>query len=324
MDGPARRWAIVITLSGLLMAPTTASAVTPVKGARYTVHDHRTKGDAWHVELEVSKRDSARLRMVVLYDERCEETIASEGVQLTPEGVVDAGGAFVATDADGNEQPATWELDARFVTAHQVEGSFRIAEPGCETSRTFTARHGGHRHLTKLGYPNLNAAAPSARAEARRMLRRVRRIAASRFPTIERARRQGFDRYMVNYRPPPPGLFHLWSRTYNGDDSVLDPLRVESLVYWKPIEPTAEPVLLAFMFRARPGRPPRFAGNIPIWHNHQKGGDRMIHVWLTPDLRAAYANCLPVPELERSLHPFRFDDVKSQLHESTPCPQGQQ
>jgi hypothetical protein len=75
------------------------------------------------------------------------------------------------------------------------------------------------------------------------------------------------------------------------------------------------------MFRARPGPPPRFAGSIPVWHAHKQGGDKMIHVWLTPSLRAAYANCRPVRELERALHPFRFDDGPSHHHEAQPCPQ---
>jgi hypothetical protein len=47
----------------------------------------------------------------------------------------------------------------------------------------------------------------------------------------------------------------------------------------------------------------------------------MIHVWRTRGLRAAYANCLPVPELERSLRRFDHEDVPNQLHESQPCPQ---
>jgi hypothetical protein len=162
-------------------------------------------------------------------------------------------------------------------------------------------------------------ATPAARRQARRLLRRVRAVAARRFPTIEHARAQGFSRYMVR-RPPAPGAFHLWSRANNRDDRILDARRVESLVYWKPTAPGAEPILIAFMFRARPGPRPRFAGSIPIRHNHAEGGDKMIHVWLTPGLRAAYANCLPVPELERALPGFQHEDVPNQIHESQPCP----
>ncbi len=322
MDRQAWRRSLLAALCASLILPTAAAAALPVAGARFEVHDHKAKGAAWHVELEVARRDRAVLRIVVLYDEACGETIAAERVRLTPEGVLDASGAFTATDGKGGEQPGTWELDAQFVSPHQVEGTFRILEPGCEASKTFVGHHGGgHRHLTKLGYPDVAGAKPAARAEARRMLRRVREVAARRFPTIERARAAGFDRYVVNRRTPAPGVFHLWSRAYNDDDHRLDAERPESLVYFKPVDPKAEPVLLAFMLRVGPGRPPRFAGNIPVWHNHARGGPKMIHVWLTPNLRAAYANCLPVPALERSLRPFTFDDVPSRLHEAQPCPE---
>jgi hypothetical protein len=148
----------------------------------------------------------------------------------------------------------------------------------------------------------------------------VHAVARTRFPTIERARAQGFSRYMVP-QAPRPGVFHLWSRRYNADDRILDPERVESLVYWKPTARGVDPILVAFMFRARPGPRPRFAGSIPVWHKHQQGGDKMIHVWLTRDLRSAYANCLPVPELERALPRFDHELLPSQLHESQPCPQ---
>jgi hypothetical protein len=298
-----------------------AAAALPEAGARFAARDHRTKGAGWHVEVEVSKRDPAVLRTVVVYDERCDETVAAERVRLTPDGVLDAGASFVATGAGGREHAAMWEVDARFATPQKLEGSFRIVEPGCEASRSFTAVTGEpHRHLTELGYPDLAAATPQARREARRMLRRVRAVAARRFPTIEHARAEGFNRYKFP-SPPGPGLFHLWSLEHNIDDGILDPERVESLVYWNPVDRRAAPVLVGFMFRAGPGPRPRFAGNIPVWHTHQQGGDKMIHIWLTPDLRAAYANCRPVRELERALHPFRFDDGPSHHHEAQPCPE---
>jgi len=315
------RWGVIGALCALLLAPAVATAAQPVAGARYEVHDHKSKGATWHVELEASKRNPAMLRVVVFYDEACGETVGGERIPVTADGVVETGGAFIATDAKGKEQPATWELDARFVTAHRVEGTFRIAEPDCAATRAFGADHGGtHRH-TKLGYPDIAAATPRARAQAERLLRGVRASAARRFPTIERARAAGFSRFMVPV-PPAPGVFHLWSRRYSRDDRIIHPARPESLVYFEPVDPAAPPVLIAYMYRVHPRSVPRFAGRIPVWHTHKPGGDKMFHVWLTPDLRAAYANCLPVPELERSLHPFKFDDVPTDLHEAQPCPQG--
>ena len=152
------------------------------------------------------------------------------------------------------------------------------------------------------------------------MLRRVRAVAARRFPTVQAARAAGFDRYMVRDKTGEPGIFHLWSRRYNRDDRILDPERPESLVYWKPPDPAAPYQLLAFMFRIHDGPEPLFAGTIPSWHTHNPGGDKMTHVWLTRGVRGAYANCLPLPELERALHPFVFDEIPIQGHESQPCP----
>ena len=152
------------------------------------------------------------------------------------------------------------------------------------------------------------------------MLRRVRSAVARRFPTIRRARAAGFDRFRFP-QPPKPGVFHLWNRAYDSDAAILDPERPESLVYWKPSRRRADPVLIAYMFRVGPGPAPRFAGGIPVWHTHERGGDKMFHVWLTRDLRSAYANCLPVPELERSLRAFDFEpDLQIGIPESRPCP----
>ena len=48
----------------------------------------------------------------------------------------------------------------------------------------------------------------------------------------------------------------------------------------------------------------------------------MFHVWLTRGVGGAYANCMPVPELERSLRAFEFrEGLESGIPESRPCPQ---
>ena len=314
--GAALRSAILAALLGGLIAPH-ADAALPVPGARYESHDHSVNGAGWHVEVSSARRDRALLSTVVFYDQRCNETVAANRLRLAPEGTLRASGAFDAADKGGNEQPGTWELDVEFPTPHIVKGTFRLTEPGCEARHEFTGAHGGGHH----SYPDLAAATPAARAKARRMLRRVNAVAARRFPTLAAAKAAGFTRYMVSEKVAEPGVFHLWSRRYNRDDRLLDPERPESLVYWKPPDRSAPRRLLAFMFRTKPGRPPRFAGSIPSWHTHNPGGDKMTHVWLTGnDLRAAYANCLPKPELQRSLHPFVFDDVPIDGHESQPCP----
>jgi hypothetical protein len=322
-----RRYCALAALGALTVVPL-ATAAEPEAGVRFMYHDHRTKGKNWHLEIQVAKRDRAVMRLLVLYDQQCDETIAAEHVRLTPAGTLEATRDFDATDADGDEQRGTWEIRARFPSEHRVEGWFRISEPGCEIRHDFSATHGGHsgagghRHgatSDPYDYPDIEGATPAHRAAARRMLRRVHAVAARRFPTIAAAHAEGFDRYMVRDKVPEPGVFHLWRRGYNRDDHVLDPDRPESLVYWKPTRPDAEPVLLAFMLRLPPGARPRFAGRIPSYHNHKEGGEIMTHVWLADDLRGAYANCLPVPELERSVAAFDFEDIRYDGHESQPC-----
>lgn len=321
---------VVATLAGLLIVPALAPAAKPRTGARFAMHDHRTENDQWHVDIAISRRHDGVVRSIELWDQRCDATIAAEHVLLTPAGTLEAGGNYTATGRGGGEQPATWELHASFPAPDRVEGSFRVTEPGCDSSHPFSgtdARRGsGHHHQhgrsDPFDYPDIAGATPAARAAARRMLRRVRAVAARRFPTIRRARAEGFNRYMVKEKIPEPGVFHLWSREYNGDGAILDPERPESLVYWKPTRPRARPVLIAFMLRMRPGPRPRFAGRIPSYHTHQPGGDQMTHVWLARTLRGAYANCLPVPELERSIHAFTFEDIRYDGHESQPCAQG--
>jgi plastocyanin len=316
----ARGLVVAAVLGGLLALPAAAAAALPVPGARYESHDHTVNGAGWHVEVSTAKRDRRLLSTIVLYDQRCNETIAASRIRLAPDGTLLTSREFTAADTSGAEHPATWELALSFPTPHTVEGSFNLIEPGCEARHQFSGAHGGGHH----SYPDLAAATPAARARARRMLRRVRAVAARRFPTLEAARAAGFTRYMVADKVADPGVFHLWSRRYNRDDRLLDPERPESLVYWKPPDPTAPRRLLAFMFRVRPGPLPRFAGTIPSWHTHKPGGDQMTHVWLTDDLRGAYANCLPMPELQRALHPFVFDDVPIEGHESQPCPTTEQ
>jgi hypothetical protein len=325
-----RRCSAIAALGALVAAPLpSATAAEPEAGVRFLHHDHRIKGSGWHVEIQVSRTDRALMRMLVLYDQTCDETIAAQRVRLTPASTLERTRSFTATSRAGDEQDGTWEIRARFPSRHRVEGWFRITEPGCDVTHSFSATHGGHKRgghqhggtSDPFDYPDIDGATSAQRSSAKRMLRRVRSVAARRFPTIAAARAEGFNRYMVQDKIPEPGVFHLWSRRYNEDEHVLDPDRPESLVFWKPTRPGADPVLLAFMLRRGPGPRPRFAGRIPSWHTHKKGGDLMTHVWLARDLRGAYANCLPVPELERSLHAFDFEPVRYDGHESQPCVQ---
>jgi hypothetical protein len=94
-------------------------------------------------------------------------------------------------------------------------------------------------------------------------------------------------------------------------------------VYWWP--PDGQPVLVAFMYRMplRSGWP-RFGRPLLGWHAHVRGGKLgatlMTHVWMTPELRSAIANCMPVAALEAANPAFRFQPSNHYLsQESVPC-----
>jgi hypothetical protein len=172
-------------------------------------------------------------------------------------------------------------------------------------------------------YPDVDAAGATDRAKAERLLRAVTEAARIRYPTYAVAVRQGFVRYQG--RPwRRPLAFHVRSRAYEHDRRAFDATRPESLVYWWPR--SGPPVLVAMMFRVPRGRRPASIGSIPIFHRHanpvtgRPGATMMMHVWLTHDLRSAFANCLPVAALQRAHADFRYSKPGYlQAHETLPC-----
>jgi hypothetical protein len=182
--------------------------------------------------------------------------------------------------------------------------------------------HGaGHVHAA---YPDVAAASAADREVASGLMLAAHRDARTLFPTYAAARRAGFVRYAHRgWRRPL--VIHLRDRAFEHDGRVMDPERPESLVYWWPRH--GAPVLLAMMFRVPPGSQPASAGSIPIFHRHanpktgRPGATLMTHVWLTNDLRSAFANCLPVDALQRSHPDFHYVPAPdAQAHESLPCP----
>src|SRR5688572_21735574 len=71
-----RRWlgmrstAAAGAVAAFLLFPATAGAVLPKPGKSYTVHDHQTPGDNWHVELKINKT-GRQIVGAVLHAERC-------------------------------------------------------------------------------------------------------------------------------------------------------------------------------------------------------------------------------------------------------------
>ncbi len=315
--------AALAALLAALAAAAVALGALPARDARLEAHDHETKGRNWHVQLEVGK-DRRRIDTVVAYSEQCGETLVQTGVAVAEDGAFAAGGP---TKKGGG----SWEATGRFTAARVAEGTFRMRKGKCDTGALpFKATagshaghgdgHEGHDHEhkgSKTGghgahhgrkYPRLGAATPAQRGQAKALHRQVRRMARERFPTYEAAKRLGYERF--NRKWGLPVVFHLRHRGYGTDGILLRASRPESLVYWWPRR--GKPVLIGFMFRVPAGTRPAFAGPIPIYHGHPRpgGGGRgptqMTHVWLTRDLRTAWANCLPARQLEKELRRFRY------------------
>jgi hypothetical protein len=168
----------------------------------------------------------------------------------------------------------------------------------------------------RAAYPNLAAATPRQRAQARLLWRRSKASARRSFRTFSAALRRGYRPRidLTTYRRP--AIFHLKpSRPGAG----MDPARPPALVYYQPT--VGDPVLIALMFRARRGRVPRLGGRILDWHGHAHGTTVMTHVWLTNQLRSAFARCLPVRPLEAAIPGFRWEPREAPGNSNTrPCP----
>ena len=291
-----------------------ALAALPAGNAVVEAHDHGKEGRNFHVQLDVGG-DPRRLDSVLLFTEQCGETHTQNDVPVAEDGSVAAGGPL-----DGG---GSWEVKARFTAAREATGTYRVRLGRCDTGeRPFRARravtgkghgdhgggggHGAHgNHGPK--FPPLKRATPAQRRQAEGLRRQVWRMTRARFSSYEAAKRRGFVRF--NKKWGRPVVFHLRSWRFDTDAISLSASRPESLVYWWPR--SGKPILLGFMFRVpAPGRP-AFGGPIPIYHRHPSpngklGRSQMTHVWLTHDLKSAWANCLPVDELEKAHPRFRY------------------
>ena len=322
------RLALVVSCAAALFLAADARAAMPMPGAHFLFHDHRTVGDGWHIEMIVGKKDPHFLRQLVLYSERCGETILSTHVRIRDDGTIASAKPF--TTAAGEQ--GTWRLDARWTDTDHVTGTFQITRPGCDGGvRSFTATEGsgheGHVHIsygTPVGsYPDLTRGKPRALAQVRRLWRGSIRTAKERFSSYSRVLALGYVPYGREIHWTRPMVFHVRSKTYERDHRQLDPRRPESLVYWRP--PKGEPVLVAFMYRLPTRRGwPQFGKPLLGWHAHgheKLGPTIMTHVWMTRDLRSGIANCMPVQQLEAANRRFRLTtSTHHPTKESLPCP----
>jgi hypothetical protein len=181
--------------------------------------------------------------------------------------------------------------------------------------------HGLAQHLPQ--YPDLSLASPGQRRAAVRLLRRIRE-ATARWRDVKAAAASGFATHPAKREPGDVfvGYLHAEHRRFSADPRLLDPRRPESLIY--ATEPGRSPRLVGAMFSVPRGvSGPTPGGPIDRWHAHvvcvkgvKRGlapredgtcptgatrtqGSEMLHVWLTSDLRSAFAVHAPVPELCR-------------------------
>jgi hypothetical protein len=170
-------------------------------------------------------------------------------------------------------------------------------------------------------YPDLAHASPAHVAQARRLWHGTLAAAPHHFPSWTAARRGGYR--PLGLHPQHPVIYHLRNPAYEADGAQLDPRRPESLVYWLPARGHA--VLVGFMYRVPAGKTPAFGAGVLAYHRHTKSGHmgmtQMTHVWLTRNLRSAYARCLPVDDLQRAIPAFRYaTTAHPERHpESAPC-----
>jgi virginiamycin B lyase len=170
-------------------------------------------------------------------------------------------------------------------------------------------------------YPTLSLATAEQRAAAERLLARVR-TSARRWPTVGAATAAGFDTRTVPRRGGDLTVhfLHAENRRFSNDTRFLDPRRPEALIYANvPGWPLRLVGLMFAMPRRRHGPTP--GGPITRWHTHtvcsvgnkrglaprrdgscQAGtiareGSEMMHIWLTGDLRSAFAIHAPGREL---------------------------
>jgi len=192
--------------------------------------------------------------------------------------------------------------------------------PGEKTLAAGT-RHGLAAHLAQ--YPDLSLATAAERRNAERLLARLR-ATTKRWRDARAAKRSGFDTHLAKRASGDDsvGWLHAEHRRFSADRRILDPARPEALIY--ATEPGRAPTLVGAMFSVpRGARGPTRAGPIARWHSHEvcvrkdkRGlaplpngicpsgtrktqGSEMLHVWLTHDLRSAFAIHAPVPELCR-------------------------
>lgn len=280
---------LVLPLLALVALPAVAGAATPRSRAILEDHRHYTRGNDWHVQLEVN-RASSRIASVVVYSQRCEATGFTQGV------AVGEGGTFVL-DRALSDKTGRFALDGKFVNPDRARGTWQITKGDCTDGGEFRAQDAsGHFLLgNPYEYPPVRINGESETAKRLRGLLRSTLRWSTLFNTRAKARKRG---YVSSRRAGCPGMNHARKHGTSMWGSVLDPQRPQSLVYWCGAH--GGWTLAGVMYRA-PGRsrPPTY-GNLLQWHKHgaTKTATWMAHIWMTRDATSAFATCVPFRAFE--------------------------
>jgi hypothetical protein len=309
---------VALTVVVSLAMTGVASAAVPKPNASLEAHQHGTGGHDWHVELAINAT-STRLATVVLYAQECGETTFAEKVPIA------ADGSF-AVDGNLPKGAGTWFVRGRFVDSVHAKGIWSVTKGACVTGdRPFEAHnaagdsHGAHMMRGNLAeYPPAAIMGPSKNARRLRRLQRAGEKTKPRFDTLKEAAKLGYVLDpLVRSRPNAcPGTWHarkhgtlMWGR-------FLDPAAPQALIYW--CDAQRHWTLAAYMYRAPGDSLPNTFGNLMQWHRHGATAAWMVHVWLVPDVRAAFATCVSFQAFER-FSIFSYERYKPDAMPDLPC-----
>jgi hypothetical protein len=309
---PLRRTAVIALLAALALSPA-AQGVLPKAGVSLQAHEHGTHGHDWHVELDVN-HSSTRLATLVLYAQECGVTAYAQKVPLTHDG-------SFTVDEQLPDDAGTWSVQGKFVGRARATGTWSVVAQDCVTGERAFDTHEHSEHIMRgnpAEYPPAAIAGSSANARRLQRLMRASEATKTRFDTLKKAARRGYvltpaERLVAK---PCPGTWHLRKDKAKMWGKVLDPKAPQSLVYW--CDSQRRWTLAAYMYRAPAHSRPNTFGDLLQWHKHGPDATWMTHLWMVPDVRAAFATCLPFNAFAR-FSIFSFEPYTPDAHIDDPC-----
>jgi hypothetical protein len=231
---------VLAALLVLAALPTAAGAAAPRSKAILEDHRHNTGGHDWHVQLEVNK-NATRLTTVVVYSQLCGDTGFTQSVRLAPDG------SFDLTDVPLASKKGTWSVHGSFTDPDHATGTWSLTRGKCTSTGPFKAQDATGHFLIGNPYEYAPAAinGPSLAARRLRKLKYDTRQNATRFDTIAKARRQGYE---LSTALGCPGMHHARKHGTAMWGKLLDATAPQSLVFW--CDSSSHWTLAAFMYRA--------------------------------------------------------------------------